>query len=386
MRVLILGMDGYLGWPLALRLLARGHEVAGIDNLYTRKAVEEVGSASALPIPSPEERVHAVRDIMGKDLDFIIGDITKYSVLNKAIRKFKPDTVVHFAEQRSAPYSMIDVKHANFTMRNNLSGTLNLIYAVKKANPKVHVVKMGTMGEYGTPNFDIPESAFVDAQIGGKSDRIVVPKWAGSWYHWSKVHDTNNLLFANKVWGITTTDIMQGPVYGTRTKEITDDRLFTRFDFDGVWGTVFNRYCVESVLGMPLTQYGKGGQTRAFLSLEDSMESLRLLIENRPNDGEYRVVNQFTEVYSVRELALIAKEVASKNGMSVEIGEVDNPRVEANEHYYKPVHDILPALGLKSPTRNIRDEMGVILKDLQKHKSRLAEYKDAIMPEVRWKD
>ncbi len=390
MRVLILGMDGYLGWPLALRLLARGHDVAGIDNLYTRKAVDEVGSTSGLPILSPEDRVHAVRDIMGKELEFIVGDVTKYSVLSKAITKFKPDTIVHFAEQRSAPYSMINVKHANFTLRNNLTGTINLVYAVRKyeqRNPgkKIHMVKMGTMGEYGTPNFDIPESPYVNAQIGGKNDKIVVPKFAGSWYHWSKVHDTNNLLYANKIWGTTITDIMQGPVYGTRTKEITNDKLFSRFDFDGVWGTVLNRYCVEAVLGMPLTVYGKGGQTRAFLSLEDSMESLRLLIENRPEEKGYRVVNQFTEVYSVKDLATMTKEVAAQQGMNVEITEVENPRVEENDHYYNPEHKILPSLGLTKPTRNIREEMGIILKDLAKHKERLEEYKEAILPKVRWR-
>ncbi len=385
MKVMILGIDGYLGWALALRLAADGHEVSGIDNLYTRKAVEEVGSTTALPISSPEERITAAKEVMGVDIRFYEGDITKYAFLQKTIRKENPEAIVHFAEQRSAPYSMIDVKHANYTLTNNLSGTVNLIYAVRKVDPRIHIVKMGTMGEFGTPKFDIPEAAFIDVSINGKEDRITVPKWGGSWYHWSKVHDTNNLLFANRLWGLTMTDIMQGPVYGSRIPEIKDPRLFTRLDFDEVWGTVLNRYCVEAVLGMPLTQYGQGGQTRAFLSLEDSVHSLSLLIDNPPEHGNYRVANQFTELYSVRQLAEMTKEIAKQLGINVQIKEFENPRVELEKHYYNPEIKVLPALGLTAPRRNIRDELKVMIRDVMENKERLEPYRGVIAPKTKWR-
>jgi Nucleoside-diphosphate-sugar epimerases len=361
MKVIILGADGYLGWPLSLRLLRRGHQVVGVDNLATRRAVEEVGSDSALPIPSPKERERAAREL--GEFKFVFGDVTDYKFVRELLRKENPDAVVHFAEQRSAPYSMRDVEHAVYTMHNNLEGTLNLIYAVKEVKSDIHIVKMGTMGEYGTPNFDIPESAFVEVEINGRRDRIPTPKFAGSWYHWTKVYDTYNMLFANKVWGLTFTDIMQGPVYGTRTEEITGERFFTRFDFDEVWGTVVNRYCVEAVLGLPLTPYGKGGQTRGFLSLEDSVEALRILIENPPKQGEYRHVNQFVELRSVREIATFVQEAARELGLDVKVEHVPNPRVEAEEHYYNPELKVLPSLGFR-PKKVMREEVKVMIKDL----------------------
>ena len=385
MRVLILGADGYLGWPLALRLADEGHDVAGVDNLFTRKAVEEVGSDSGLPILSPFARTKAAKEHGVGDIRFYTEDVTNHAKLREIIKKENPQAIVHFAEQRSAPYSMIDQKHAAYTMQNNIMGTINLVYCMKELCPKAHLVKMGTMGEFGTPNFDIAEKAFVNISMGGKRDEITFPKWAGSWYHWTKVHDTNNILFANKLWGVTATDIMQGPVYGTRTDNIKDKSLFTRFDFDGVWGTVLNRYCAEAVLGMPLTPYGKGGQVRAFLSLQDSMDALRLLIENPPADGEYRVVNQFRELHSVMELAKFTQEAGRKLGLDVEIRNVKNPRVEEEEHYYKVESKVLPALGFNKLRRNIKDEINVMLTDLMEYKGRLERYKGAIMPMVRWR-
>ncbi len=384
-KVLILGSDGYLGWPLTLRLLARGHEVSGMDNLFTRRAVAEVGSTSGVPILGPEGRVRAAKELLGSSPTFYRGDVTNYKALEKVISKERPDAVVHFAEQRSAPYSMIDERHAAYTMSNNIVGTINLIYAVMKSGRDTQVVKMGTMGEFGTPNFDIPEAAWVDTKINGKMDTITVPKWAGSWYHWTKVHDTNNLLFANRLWGITSTDIMQGPVYGLRTTDITDPRLFTRFDFDGDWGTVLNRYCVEAVLGMPLTVHGKGGQVRGFLSLEDSMEALRLLLENPPEPGGYRPVNQFRELYSVAELADFVKDVGGRMGLDVKITNIKNPRVEKEQHHYKVESKVLPSLGFNRLKKNIKDEIRLILEDLAPYKSRLGRYRKAIMPRTLWK-
>jgi UDP-sulfoquinovose synthase len=384
MKILILGADGYLGWPLTLRLAAEGHQVVGVDNLATRRFVESVGSDSAIPILDVSQRLKAAKDIHGFNIGFHIGDITNYNFIRGVLKEEKPDSVVHFAEQRSAPFSMINAEHASYTMSNNIIGTINLIYSILEVNPKITMVKMGTMGEFGTPNFDIPESAFVETEIRGRKDRITTPKFAGSWYHWTKVHDTNNILYANKVWGITATDIMQGPVYGTRTKEITDERLHTRFDFDEVWGTVVNRFCVQSVLGMPLTAYGKGEQVRGYLSLEDSVTALSLLVNQTPKDGEYRAVNQFVELLSINQIADIIKSSAKKLGIEVEVKHVENPRVEADSHYYNPERKVLPALGFH-PRLKMSDLAEQLIGDLAPHKAHMEKFRNRIMPHTKWK-
>ncbi|MCI2414223.1 MAG: NAD-dependent epimerase/dehydratase family protein [Candidatus Aramenus sp.] len=384
MKVLILGVDGYLGWPLALRLGARGHEVIGIDNLSTRKFSEEVGADSAFPLPNPEDRVKEAKRHLGIDINFYVRDVNDYDFLKEVLRRHKPDVVVHFAEQRSAPFSMRDYKHAVYTLENNLSSTIKLVYAIKEVDPTIHILKMGTMGEYGTPNFDIPESPFVEVEIKGKRDKIIFPRWGGSVYHWSKIFDTDLLLYFNSLFGITVTDIMQGPVYGTRTQEIVNESLRTRFDFDETWGTVVNRFCVEAILGLPLTPYGKGGQTRGFISLEDSMEALRLLIEHPPKQGEYRVVHQFAEIYSVRKIAEIVKEAAESLGIETRIQNVENPRVEAEEHYYNPEIKVLPSLGFY-PKKNLKDEAKAMIEDLLPYKERLNRFKHVIMPKTKWR-
>ncbi|BAB67462.1 putative UDP-sulfoquinovose synthase [Sulfurisphaera tokodaii str. 7] len=384
MRILILGIDGYLGWPLALRLAKRGHEVIGIDNLSTRRFSEEVGSDSAFPLPKPEDRVREAKRHLDVDITFYKGDVTDYNFLTEIMKKHKPDAIVHFAEQRSAPYSMKDRDHAVYTVVNNEVSTLNVIYAVKQIDPTIHILKMGTMGEYGTPNFDIPESIYVEAIVNGKKDKIIVPRKAGSVYHWTKVHDTDFLLYFHEIWGLTVTDIMQGPVYGTRTEEIVDESLRTRFDFDETWGTVVNRFCVQAILGIPLTVYGKGGQTRGFISLEDSMEALTLLLEHPPNHGEYRVANQFAEIYSVRKIAEMVKNAGEELGLKVEIGPLPNPRVEAEEHYYNPERKVLPSLGFY-PKKNLKDELKNMIKDLLPYRERLERYKDAILPKTKWR-
>ncbi len=384
MKVVILGIDGYLGWPLALRLASKGHEVIGVDNFSTRHELEEVGAWSAIPIASMQERIKAVRELMGVNIRFIEGDATDHMVVKKVIEE-KPDAVVHFAEQKSAPYSMIDLDHAKYTMMNNLVSTLNLIYAVKEISPKTHILKMGTLGEYGTPNFDIPESSTVKAIIGNKEDDIIVPRWAGSWYHWSKVYDSYNLIYANKLWGLTITDIHQGPVYGTRIPEINDERLFTRFDFDDIWGTVINRYCAQAVIGHPLTVYGKGNQVRGFISLEDSIDSIYLLLTHPPEDGEYRVVHQYRETHSVNEIAQIVKDAAADFGIHVDIEHIPNPRVEKEEHYYNPIRRVLPGLGMFGLNKDLKDEVKVILRDVIPYKYRIEAKRSIIMPRIRWR-
>ncbi|EQD71465.1 sulfolipid (UDP-sulfoquinovose) biosynthesis protein, partial [mine drainage metagenome] len=279
------------------------------------------------------------------------------------VKKPMPDAIVHLAEQRSAPYSMLGLKQATETLTKNMIGTVNLVYAMKDLVPGAHLLKLGTMGEYGTPNIDIPEG-FFEIEYKGRKDYLPFPKFAGSWYHWSKVHDTNNLMFANKLWEIPITDVMQGVVYGTRIKEITDTSLFTRFDVDEVWGTALNRFCTQAVLGEPITPYGKGNQRRGFLSLEDSINCLTIGLENPPSHGEYRVFNQFDEHYSVNELAKLTSDIALKVlGKECKIVNVNNPRMEKEDHYYNPEHSKLKKLGYKQ-SRELKDDIGSILKDI----------------------
>ena len=311
MKTLILGLDGYIGWSLALRQLEMGNEVCGIDDFSRRRNVEEIGSWSGIPILPMTTRMEILKEKYGDRISFFEGDIVNPHFTNEVIKNFQPDGVVHLVEQPSAPYSMIDQDHVIYTQQNNVMGTLNVVHAIKRHAPKAHLVKLGTMGEYGTPELDIPEG-FFEIEFRGKKATIPYPRFAGSWYHWSKVHDSNNIMFACRLWGLRSTDIMQGVVYGTRTQDINTPLLNTRFDFDEVFGTAINRFCAQVVIEHPLTIYGKGGQTRGFLALEDSIQCISLLLDNPPEMGEYRVVNQFDEQYKVSELAIKEKELETR--------------------------------------------------------------------------
>lgn len=385
MRVLILGMDGYIGWPLALHLLDRGNEVSGMDNFYTRKRVKEVHSNSAIRIGSMKNRIRKVKEQTGKEISFIRGDVSNPDLMYAAVKEFRPDCVIHLAEQRSAPYSMIGLKQASETLQKNMIGTVNLVYALKDHSPDCHLIKLGTMGEYGTPNIDIPEG-FFDVEYKGRRDYLPFPRNAGSWYHWSKVHDSNNLMFANKLWGIRVTDVMQGVVYGTRTDALMKHRSSTRFDIDEVWGTALNRFCAQAVAGLPITPYGKGGQTRGFLSLDDSIQCLTIAAENPPDAGEYRVFNQFDDYYSVMDLATEVKRIFDqKHSTPAVIQNVPNPRIEKEAHYYNPEMKKLRELGYR-PRRSLQDGISEMIKDLERHKKTILSLKNVIMPRTEWKE
>jgi UDP-sulfoquinovose synthase len=382
-KIFIAGIDGYLGWSLAQYLTARGHEVAGTDLLLRRQWVEEVGSHSAIPVYPIEERLAAFAEYFGTSLDFRKGDLLDYEFIKNFLGDFKPDAIVHLAEMPSAPYSMIDQQHAVFTQYNNVIGNLNLLWAIKEACPDTHLVKLGTMGEYGTPNIDIPEG-FFEVEFRGRKDRLPFPKQAGSFYHWSKVHDSNNTMFACKIWGLRSTDIMQGVVFGTRIDTMVEDsRLRTRLDFDQCFGTAINRFCCQAVIGHPLTVFGGGGQTRGFLPLRDSMQCLTIACENPPLDGEYRVFNQFEETYSIAELAQIVKEVGDELGLTPSIEHYDNPRQEAPEHYYNPDRQHLVELGYSS-LGDIRSDIRLMLVDLIPHQERIMEKRHILVPDIRW--
>ncbi len=383
MRVFIAGVDGYLGWSLAQYLAARNHEIAGCDLFLRRKHVEEIGSQSATPIRSMEERLIAFKENFGKDLFFREGDLQDYHFILEFFKSFQPEAIVHLGEMPSAPYSMIDVEHCTFTHINNLVGTLHILYAMKETCPQAHLVKLGTMGEYGTPNIVIPEGFFT-IEYRGRTDTLPFPKQAGSWYHQTKVHDTNNIMFACKIWNLRSTDIMQGVVYGTRIDEMgEDERLLSRFDFDECFGTAINRYCAEAVIGHPISPFGVGKQSRGFLPLRDSMQCLTIAINNPPKEGEYRVFNQFEEVYSVNELAEKVRKVGDEFGLNVEIGNIENPRMEREEHYYNPDHQHLLDLGYE-PTRDMESELRIMIQDLVKYKHRIEEKREILIPEIRW--
>ncbi|MGH2737125.1 MAG: NAD-dependent epimerase/dehydratase family protein, partial [Actinomycetota bacterium] len=304
MRVLILGGDGYLGWPTAMHLSGAGHEVAVADNFLRRLMSIEVGAGSLTPIQSLQERVLAWEEVSGRSIEYYIGDLSEGEFADRVFREFQPEAVVHYGEQPSAPYSMIDRKHAVETQRNNVIGNLNVLFSIRDLAPDAHLVKLGTMGEYGTPNIDI-EEGFIEIEHKDRIDTLPYPKMPGSMYHLSKVHDSHNVHFACRIWGLHATDLNQGVVYGIRTPEVElDERLCTRFDYDEVLGTVLNRFCVQAVLGYPLTVYGKGGQTRGFLNIIDTLQCVKLSVDHPADAGEYRVFNQFTEQFSVNELAI----------------------------------------------------------------------------------
>jgi UDP-sulfoquinovose synthase len=346
MRIAVLGGDGYCGWATALYLSSRGHSVAIVDNFIRRQWDHEVGAETLTPIRPLSERLRTWRQLTGKVIDVFVGDVMDYDFLSATVKEFKPEAVVHFAEQRAAPYSMIDRKHAVFTQVNNVVGTLNLLFALREFAPDCHLVKLGTMGEYGTPNIDI-EEGYITIEHNGRKDVLPYPKQPGSFYHLSKVHDSHNIMFTCKIWGLRATDLNQGVVYGTMTDEVAlDEALINRFDYDEVFGTVLNRFCVQAAIGMPLTVYGKGGQTRGFLDIRDTVRCVEIACLNPAAKGEFRVFNQFTEQFSVLDLARMVEAAGKKLSLKVEIDHIPDPRVEAEEHYYNAKHSKLIQLGL----------------------------------------
>jgi len=347
MKVCVLGGDGYCGWATALYLSSKGHRVAIADNFARRQWDHELGVQTLTPIRPMPERLRAWQQLSGETVEFLSGDITDYEFIASVVQSFAPDAVVHFAEQRAAPYSMIDRKHAVFTQVNNVVGTLNLLFALREFRPDCHLVKLGTMGEYGTPNIDI-EEGYISIEHNGRKDLLPFPKQPGSFYHLSKVHDSHNIMFACKIWGLRATDLNQGVVYGTVTDEVAmDEALINRFDYDEIFGTVLNRFCAQAAVGHPLTVYGKGGQTRGYLDIRDTVRCVELACLKPARPGECRVFNQFTEQFSVLELAHMVKAAGRNLNLHVEIEHFPDPRVEAEEHYYNARHSKLVELGLK---------------------------------------
>jgi UDP-sulfoquinovose synthase len=383
MRILILGGDGYLGWPTAMRFSGRGHEVHVVDDYLRRSAHREAGTESLTPIlPDLPGRAAAWHEVTGRTIEVTEGDLTDWAVVEHVFRSFRPEAIVHYGEMPSAPYSMKDRQHAVFTQTNNVVGTLHVLYAMRDLAPESHLVKLGTMGEYGTPDIDI-EEGYIEIVHNGRADYLPFPKVPGSMYHLSKVHDSHNIHFACRVWGLRATDLHQGVVYGIQTDETRlDDRLATRFDYDDVFGTALNRFCVQAVIGHPLTVYGSGGQTRGYLNIVDTLRCVELAVLHPAEAGELRVFNQFTESFSIKELAELVQKAGAEYGVDVEIASLDNPRVELEEHYYNPAHTKLLDLGLRPhllSTELVESMFSVI----ERFRTRIVT--DHILPRDRWR-
>jgi len=381
MRILILGADGYLGWPTSMHLSAYDHEIMAVDNYMRRNISREENSEALFEVPNLHRRAEIWKARSGKDIQVRIGDLADWDFVADLFNSFKPDALIHFAEQPSAPYSMKDRHTATLTFRNNLMVTFNVIQAVHEFAPECHIVKLGTMGEYGTPNIDI-EEGWLDVEHKGRKQKFLFPREAGSLYHTTKVLDTDLIWFYVRTWGLRCTDLMQGPVYGLETDETKgDESLYTFFNYDELWGTVINRFIVQAIAGYPLTVYGSGGQTRGYLNIKDTLQCLRLSIESPAEQGELRIYNQFVETFSVNELAEKVKASGQRLGLDVTVKSLPNPRKEMEEHYYSPAHTGLLGLGLK-PHYLTDEAMDDMMKIIIRYKSSIQT--DCIFRDVKW--
>ncbi len=393
--ILILGGDGYLGWPTAMRFSNRGYDVTVVDNYFRRNACTTLDSGMLYPVPTLIERAKIWHEKTGKEIKVIIGDLTEPEFMRSLFtgngltyqwainNKFNgvPETVIHYAEQPSAPYSVANYKQADFTLINNLRVTNNLVWAVKDFSPETHIVKLGTMGVYGTPNIDI-EEGWLDVEHKGRKDKFLFPRQAGSVYHTTKIMDTDLEWFGVRMWDLRITDLMQGPVYGIETEESNiDDRLKTIFNYDEVFGTIVNRFIVQSIVGYPLTVYGKGGQTRGYLNIKDTLQCIEASVKTPADQGELRIYNQIMETFSANELADLTQKVGNSMGYDVKVDHIENPRKEAEEHYYNPTYQGLQDIGV-TPHYLTEEVMGNMFKIIEKYKNNIR--KDVIFKGVKW--
>ena len=381
MKIIILGGDGYLGWPTSMDLAAKGHEILAIDNYSRRTIAMQTSSEALIPTPNLEERVKLFQSLTGKEIKISIGDLKDYRFIENHIKEFQPDAVVHYAEQPSAPYSLKGYEEAHYTLKNNLEVTHNLIWAILKNKPDCHIVKLGTMGEYGCPNIDI-EEGWLEIEHKGRKDKFLFPRAAGSLYHTTKVLDTDLLWFYVRTYDLKVTDLMQGPVYGLSTAESDlDDRLLPNFHYDDIFGTVVNRFLVQAVAGVPLTVYGKGGQVRGYLNLRDTLQCVELALNNPAGERELKIYNQLTETFSVNQLADNIQKAGKLLDIDVEVKSIPNPRREPEEHYYNPSSTGLLDLGLK-PHYMTTEVLADMMKIALKYRENIDNSK--IFPRVKW--
>jgi UDP-sulfoquinovose synthase len=382
MRILVAGGDGFCGWPTALYLSSRGHTVAIADNLIRREWDTELGTESLTEISSLDERISRWKEVSGKDIETFEGDLCDEDFTYSMVESFEPEAFVHFAEQRSAPYSMIDRHHAVFTQTNNVVGNLNIMFAIQALVPECHLIKLGTMGEYGTPNIDI-EEGWIEIEHKGRKDTLPFPKQPGSFYHLSKVHDSHNIMFGCRIWGLRATDLNQGVVYNVETDETASDPvLANRYDYDGIFGTALNRFIAQAANGNEITVYGEGGQTRGFIDIRDTVRCIEIAAENPAERGEFRVFNQFTEQWSVLQLAELVEKVAKSLDLEPKLVHLANPRVEKEAHYFKAVNTRLIDLGLK-PHLLTEETVEKLLLTALENRDRI--HPETFEPRVNWR-
>jgi UDP-sulfoquinovose synthase len=388
-HVLILGGDGYLGWPTAMYFSNRGYNVTVVDNYFRRNACTELDVGMLYSVPTLQERVKIWNEKTGYTINVVIGDLSNpdftRSLLDPKLQDNKwqtPETIIHYAEQPSAPYSLMDYRHADITLINNLRVTNNILWAIRDFAKDSHLIKLGTMGEYGTPNIDI-EEGWIDINHKGRTDKFLYPRQAGSLYHTTKIMDTDLMWFGVRMWDLKITDLMQGPVYGVETEESKiDDRLRTIFNYDEIFGTILNRFVTQAVVGHPLTVYGGGGQTRGYLNIKDTLQCVHMSEKTPSKKGEMRIFNQIVETFSVNELAELTKKIGIQRGHNVRIQSIPNPREEAESHYYNPAYQGLQELGVE-PHYLTEDIMMELFQSVEKHKKNIR--KDVIFKGIKWK-
>lgn len=393
-KIMILGGDGYLGWPTAMYFSNRGYEVTVVDNYFRRNACTELDIEMLYQIPTLIERAKIWHEKTGKEIKVVIGNLSQPEFMRSLFKgnfdyqwsinnnfTGTPETVVHYAEQPSAPYSLYNYKYADITLTNNLRVTNNLLWAVRDYSPETHIIKLGTMGEYGTPNIDI-EEGWLEIEHKGRKDKFLFPRQAGSLYHTTKIMDTDLGWFGVRMWDLRITDLMQGPVYGTETEESNiDNRLKTLFNYDEIFGTIVNRFVVQAVVGYPLTVYGKGGQTRGYLNIKDTLQCIEASAKHPAKPGELKIYNQIMETFTANELAELTQKVGNKLGFNVIIDHIKNPRKEAEEHYYNPSYQGLQDIGV---TPHLLDEvtMEKMFNIVEKYKENIRQ--DIIFKGVKW--
>lgn len=393
-HILILGGDGYLGWPTAMYFSARGFKVTVVDNYFRRNACTELDAGMLYPVPTLIERAKLWHELTGFDIKVVITDLSDPEAMRRLFDsslKYQwavdenysglPETVIHYAEQPSAPYSLKDYKYADITLINNLRVTNNLLWAIRDFSRDTHVIKLGTMGEYGTPNIDI-EEGWLEIEHKGRTDTFLYPRQAGSLYHTTKIMDTDLMWFGVRMWDLKVTDLMQGPVYGIETDEANIDvRLRTIFNYDELFGTIVNRFIVQACVNYPLTVYGSGGQTRGYLNIKDTLQCVHASEKNPAKKGELKIFNQIMETFSVNELASLTKRVGESRGLNVEIKNIPNPRKEAEDHYYNPSYQGLKDIGVR-PNYLTEEVMDGMFTEVLKYKNNIR--KDIIFKGVKW--
>ena len=393
-HVLILGGDGYLGWPSAMYFSTRGYQVTVVDNYFRRNACIELDTGMLYSVPSLPERAEIWHQKSANEIKVVIADLAQPEAMRKlfdgkleydwAIDKSWsgiPDTVVHYAEQPSAPYSVMDFTHADITLTNNLRVTNNLLWAVRDFARETHIIKLGTMGEYGTPDIDI-EEGWLEIEHKGRKDKFLFPRQAGSLYHTTKIMGTDLMWFGVRMWGLRVTDLMQGPVYGIETEEAgIDERLNTIFNYDEIFGTIVNRFITQAVIGYPLTVYGAGGQTRGYLNIKDTLQCVHMSEQTPAEIGELRIFNQIMETFSVNQLAEMTQRVGESRGLKVEIKSIENPRKEAEDHYYNPTYQGLQEIGVK-PNYLTDEVMNSMFDIVESYRDNIRE--DVIFKGIKW--